>query len=147
MLGDLLKAVTAPILEGVLRLIPDKNARAEAEEAFNSQMLVALSGLVQGQLEINKAEASHSSIFVAGWRPAIGWVCGIALAWNFVLQPLLLWAVWLMPEYTAQVASAPQLDTNELMTVLLGMLGLGGLRTYEKKLGVERDNLKPKRKR
>ena len=88
MFADLLKAVTGPILEGILRFIPDKNKRAEAEEYFNLHMLNALTSLVQGQLDINKQEAQHGSIFVAGWRPAIGWVCGIALAWNFIFQPL-----------------------------------------------------------
>jgi hypothetical protein len=140
--AGLLKAVTGPIMEGVLRFIPDKNKRAEAEEMFNSQMLTALTGLVEGQLRINEKEASHASIFVAGWRPFIGWVCGTALVWNFIVQPLLLWVAYLMPELGLDLSSAPKLDTDELMTVLLGMLGLGGLRTYEKKLGVSRKSVK-----
>jgi hypothetical protein len=144
MFAGLLKAAISPILDGVLRLIPDKNARAQAKEAFEGQMLTAMTSLVQGQLEINKQEASHASIFVAGWRPAIGWICGIALGWNFVLQPLLLWGAWAFPEIAPDISTAPKLDTDELMTVLLGMLGLGGLRTYEKRLGVARTGLKPK---
>ena len=142
MLGDLIKGALSPILEGVLRFIPDKNKRAEAKELFETQMLTAMTGLVQGQLDINKEEAKHASIFVAGWRPAIGWVCGVALAWNFVIQPLLLWAAWAMPEIAPDISTAPKLDTDELMTVLLGMLGLGGLRTYEKRLGVARTSVK-----
>jgi hypothetical protein len=130
------------LLDGVLRLIPDKGERARAKEMFEGQMLTAMTSLVQGQLEINKQEASHASIFVAGWRPAIGWICGIALGWNFVVQPLLLWGAWMMPEVAPDISSAPKLDTDELMTVLLGMLGLGGLRTYEKRLGVARTGLK-----
>lgn len=147
MFAGLLKAVTGPILEGVLRFIPDKNKREEAKELFDTQMLTALTGLVQGQLEINKEEARHTSIFVAGWRPAIGWICGSALAWNFVIQPLLLWGAWMFPEIAPDISTAPKLDTDELMTVLLGMLGLGGLRTYEKRLGVARNEIKPRKEK
>jgi hypothetical protein len=143
MLGELIKSIIGPILGPLIDRIPNANERARAQEQVEQQMVTAISGLVQGQLEINKAEAQHHSIFVAGWRPAIGWVCGIALFWNFVLQPLLLWGVWMVPEY-ADVATAPKLDTGELMTVLLGMLGLGGLRTYEKRVGVERNTIKGK---
>lgn len=130
-------------MDGVLRFIPDKNERARAKEQFEGQILVAITSLVQGQLEINKIEAQHSSIFVSGWRPAIGWICGVALGWNFIIQPLLLYVAWIVPD-GANLAAAPQLDTGELMTVLLGMLGLGGLRTYEKRLGVARGTIKPK---
>ena len=141
MFAGLLKAVTGPILDGVLRFIPDPNKREEAKELFEGQMLTALTGLVQGQLEINKQEAQHGSIFVAGWRPFIGWVCGMALVWNFIIQPLLLWIAWMMPELGIDMSTAPKLDSGELMTVLLGMLGLGGLRTYEKRLGVSRTKM------
>ena len=129
-------------MDGVLRFIPDKGERAKAKELFEGQMLTAMTSLVQGQLEINKQEAKHVSIFVAGWRPAVGWICGVALAWNFVIQPLLLWGAWMFPEVAPDISTAPKLDTDELMTVLLGMLGLGGLRTYEKRLGVSRNTLK-----
>jgi hypothetical protein len=102
-------------------------------------MLTAMTGLVQGQLEINKMEAQHGSIFVAGWRPAIGWICGSALGWNFIVQPIITWAAFISG---VDMADAPRLDTGELTTILLGMLGLGGLRTYEKRLGVARPSLK-----
>lgn len=143
MVSSLVSAALGPILDGVLRLIPDKNERARAKEQFEGQMLVAITNLVQGQLEINKAEAQHKSLFVAGWRPGIGWICGIALGWNFVLQPIMVWIA-----FTAgyDLTAAPQLDTSELTTILLGMLGLGGLRTYEKRLGVASNNMGPKKK-
>lgn len=142
MLGDLLKGAIGPIVDGFLKFIPDKNAREEAKEQLESQMLNALTGLIQGQLEINKAEAQHKSLFVAGWRPGIGWICGIALGWNFILQPIMAWGFFV---YGLDIADAPVLDTGELTTILLGMLGLGGLRTYEKRLGVSSDNLGPKK--
>jgi hypothetical protein len=140
MLSGLIKTAIGPILDGVLKLIPDRNARAEAREQFESQILIAMTGLVQGQLAINQKEAEHGSIFVAGWRPAIGWVCGSALGWNYIVQPIITWVAFISG---VDLADAPRLDTAELTTILLGMLGLGGLRTYEKRLGVARTGLKP----
>ena len=84
--------------------------------------------LIEYQTQINELEAQHRSLFVAGWRPFIGWICGIALLYNFVIRDLLIFA---MPE----MQDLPALQMEELMTVLLGMLGLGGLRTYEKLKG------------
>jgi hypothetical protein len=81
--------------------------------------------LISIQAKINEIEAGHRTVFVAGWRPFIGWVCGIALAYNFVIRDLFIWA--LKPQDVP-----PALQMEHLMTVLLGMLGLGGLRTYEK---------------
>jgi hypothetical protein len=139
MLGQLLKSALGPILDGVLRFIPDKGARAEAKEAFEMQMLAAMTGLVQGQLAINQKEAEHGSIFVAGWRPFIGWVCGFGVAWQFVLSPI---GTWIVVISGWEVPPIPILDTGPLMTLMLGMLGLGGLRTYEKRLGVARTGMK-----
>lgn len=80
--------------------------------------------LIKIQNEVNKIEAQHRSIFVAGWRPFIGWVCGVALLYNFILRDII---AWLSPDIMP-----PALQMEHLLTVLLGMLGLGGLRTYEK---------------
>jgi hypothetical protein len=136
---DVISGAIGPIVDGFLKFIPDKNERARAKEQLESQMLSTMTGLVQGQLEINKQEAQHGSVFVAGWRPGIGWVCGAALAWNFIFQPIISWGFFIGG---VDLAEAPRLDTGELTTVLLGMLGLGGLRTYEKRLGVARTGLK-----
>lgn len=81
--------------------------------------------LIEIQTKINEIEAQHRTIFVAGWRPFIGWICGIALMYNFVIRDLFIWVV--KPE-----SIPPALQMEHLMTVLLGMLGLGGLRTFEK---------------
>lgn len=92
--------------------------------------------LLVGQMEINKAEARHKSIFVAGWRPFIGWVGGIALAYQFVLYPLLLWAMaWWFPD----VKPPPILDTGALWTIITGMLGIAGMRTFDKTRGTQTD--------
>ena len=138
MIAGLIKALIGPIIGPLVDRIPDPNERARAREAAEAQMLAGLMAIVQGQLEINKEEAKHTSIFVAGWRPAVGWVCGLALAWNFVLYPVAQWGAFL---WGVDLTGMPKLDTGELMTVLLGMLGLGGMRTFEKRNGVARGSL------
>ena len=140
-IANLVAGLIGPILEPLIGLIPNKNARAEAREYAEAQIVTAMTGLVQGQLDINKEEAKHGSLFVAGWRPAVGWICGISLGWNFIVHPMLLWIAFILPDIPIDLSTAPQLDTGELMTVLLGMLGLGGLRTYEKRVGVARKKL------
>ena len=139
MLSSLLKSMIAPIIGPLIDRIPDPNERARAQELVETQMLSAMTSLVQGQLEINKTQAQHGSIFVAGARPAIMWICGVALGWNYILQPILNWGMFIGG---IDIAMAPALDTSELTTILLGMLGLGGLRTYEKRLGVARSDIK-----
>ena len=89
--------------------------------------------LAKGQLEINKAEAQHRSIFVAGWRPFLGWCLSFAMAWHFVLAPMTL---FICSAFEIYVPDLPVFDMDSLMTVLLGMLGLGGLRTVEKVKGL-----------
>ena len=140
MLANLIKGALGPIMEGVLRFIPDKGKRAEAKEQFEGQMLNAMTSLVQGQLEINKEQAKHPSIFVAGARPFIMWVCGVALLWQFLLEPMATWGM--LAFSMRELPTFPKLDMGPLMTLLLGMLGLGGLRTYEKRLGVARQSIK-----
>jgi len=81
--------------------------------------------LIKYQAEINKIEAQHRSVFVSGWRPFTGWVCAFALAYNFVIRDLLIW-------FLSIENVPPALQMEHLMTVLLGMLGLGGFRTFEK---------------
>ena len=81
--------------------------------------------LIELQAQINEQEAKHRTIFVAGWRPFIGWVCGFALAYNFVFRDLLVW-------FVGVESAPPALQMEHLMTVLIGMLGLGGMRTFEK---------------
>jgi hypothetical protein len=80
--------------------------------------------LVKVQSEINKMEAQHRSVFVAGWRPFIGWICGLALAYNFIIRDVI---AWVSPDIMP-----PAIQMDQLITILLGMLGLGGLRTFEK---------------
>ena len=97
--------------------------------------------LVRGQLDVNRAEAASSSLFVAGWRPAIGWVGAVALGYQFLFYPLLVWA-WALLQARGLVSAGlqppPMLDTDALWVMLSGMLGIAGLRTAEKVKGVAR---------
>lgn len=145
MFGELLKGVLGPIVDGFLKFIPDKNAREAAKEELEDKMLTAMTSLVHGQLAINQKEAEHGSIFVAGWRPFIGWTCGFGIAWQFVVQPLLTWILTVIMLFAApdvELPPLPILNTGPLMTLIGGMLGLGGLRTYEKRLGIARTGIK-----
>jgi len=109
------------------RIWPDKTEQEKAEMAL-------LVTTVQGQLAVNAAEAGHPSIFVSGWRPAIGWICGGACAWNWIGLPIAQ-AALVFCGYEMALDSA---DLTEMLPILIGMLGLGGLRTYERVQGVAR---------
>jgi hypothetical protein len=110
------------------RYIPDPAKAAEA-----AQRLAELASAErQAQVAVNAAEAGSASLFVAGWRPFIGWVCGSALVYQYLAAPLL---PWLVNALGGHVPAMPGLDGN-LWELMLGMLGLGGLRTYEKVQGV-----------
>ncbi len=116
------------ISAGLEKWIPDANIRTQAAQEMATQMNLQ----VIGQIELNKAEAASSSLFVAGWRPFIGWVCGGAYAYTFVIQPFL---VFTLIAFGVTLTPLPHLDWSELSFVLFGLLGLGAMRTYEKKLG------------
>ncbi len=90
--------------------------------------------LRQGQMKVNEAEAAHPSIFVAGWRPWIGWVAGMALAWQYIAHPML---VWLLAIFAPDLTPPPALDLSGLYPLILGMLGIGAMRSYDKKSGVD----------
>lgn len=116
----------------IQRIFPDP---AQANQAKLELMKLQQSGELQqitGQLEINKAEAASASVFVSGWRPSIGWICSAALAYQYIFRPIVTWGAAMSGH---QLPDMPGLDDN-LWQLLLGMLGLGGLRTFEKINGV-----------
>lgn len=112
------------------KFIPDPEAKAKAE----SELRGALLAWDQGQLNVNASEAANASVFVAGWRPFVGWVCGGALAYQYIVTPL---ACWFAAIAGYDMPTPPPLD-EVLWQLLFGMLGMGGLRTFEKVKGVTR---------
>ena len=140
-LSGILGGENGPLTK-LIGLIPNANDRAKAQEEFNKALLEATVNANMGQLAINQEEAKSSSVFVAGWRPAVGWVCGFALAYQFVLQPLLAYGISIYSTYGHYpIPPLPALDTSSLITVLMALLGLGGMRTYERVNGVSRDTI------
>tara|TARA_R110000824_G_scaffold160705_1_gene335602 strand:+ start:211 stop:597 length:387 start_codon:yes stop_codon:yes gene_type:complete len=128
MILDKLIAPVAGILD---KFVVDKDLKMKLQHELET----ALHSANLAQLEVNKAEAAHKSIFVAGWRPFVGWVCGVALAYHFILAPLLQFGFAL----GGIEQDLPEFEFGQLSTVLMGMLGLGGLRTFEKMKGVSRE--------
>jgi hypothetical protein len=126
--------ILGPAIEKLLNLIPDSNERARGQAEFQKLLLTAVTAEDADNRAVNKVEAAHSSIFVSGWRPFIGWVCGIALAFQYLVRPFWIWAgaIW-WPD----VPVPPTLD-GMLWELVMGMLGIGGLRTIEKWKGVAR---------
>ena len=123
------------ILEAVGKVADDLFTSDEerAQMALEGAKLDA--GLRQAQMAVNEAEAKHSSLFVAGWRPAIGWIGAGSMAYQFILYPFLVWA-WAVMQgagwITTSLTPPPMLDTEALWVILSGMLGLAGFRTVEK---------------
>lgn len=110
------------------KFVPDPEARAKADAELRN----ALMSWDKGQTDVNAVEAASSSLFVAAWRPFIGWTCGIALAYQYVVTPIIMWlATW----FHIALPTPPKLDET-LWQLVFAMLGLGGLRTYEKVKGV-----------
>lgn len=116
------------------RLIPDRAAAEKAKAEMEQQLVTAVNQAALAQVEVNKVEAAHSSVFVAGWRPSIGWVCAAGLAWAFVLAPIASWALVVL----GIKAELPDIQFDHLFELVLAMLGIGGLRTFEKLRGVAR---------
>jgi len=113
------------------RWFPDPAKKAEAEAQFMLLMQEQDFKKVLGQLEVNAKEAANPHLFVAGWRPFVGWCCGLGFLWATIGQPVVTWIA------TARGWPAPPaIDTDVLLYVLGGMLGLGTLRSFEKSKGV-----------
>lgn len=129
-------AALLPIIGTVLdKVLPDPQAAADAKlrvlELAQKGDLAALEAetrLAVGQLEVNKAEA-QTDLFRGGWRPACGWVCAVGLLYTFLLRPVL---PWVAQTFGLNVQPLPGIDSEALMALLFGMLGLGGLRTIER---------------
>lgn len=122
--------------ELIKKFLPDPQAQADAQLRLAAMVqsgelaeLAARTELARGQLEVAKIEAGSTRLFVAGWRPFIGWICGVALAFDTVLKPLVV----MVMAYAGHPAPVmPNLSTEQLYGLLFGLLGLGGLRSVEK---------------
>jgi len=129
----MIEALIAPVTGLLDKFIEDKDQKAKLAHEIATMSERHAHELAKGQIEINKAEAQHRSMFVAGWRPFLGWCLSFAMAWHFVLAPF---TMFVCAYAGIEIPALPEFDMGSLMTVLMGMLGLGGLRTFEKYKGV-----------
>ena len=110
------------------KFIEDKDQKAALAHEIATMSEKHAHEALKGQLEVNKVEAAHHSVFVSGWRPCIGWVCALGLFYNVILANIL--GIWV---------DVPEVDTTLLVPVMMGMLGIGAMRSYEKVKGVSRE--------
>jgi hypothetical protein len=129
----MLSALLGPATQLLDKFVEDKDKKNELAHEIATMAERHAQELAKGQLDINKEEAKHRSIFVSGWRPFVGWTCGAALCYHFMVAPLIVFGVGISGH---TVPPLPEFDMGSLMTVLMGMLGLGGLRTFEKTKGL-----------
>tara|TARA_R100000935_G_scaffold46396_1_gene69770 strand:+ start:670 stop:1071 length:402 start_codon:yes stop_codon:yes gene_type:complete len=129
----LIDTLVGPVTGILDKFIEDKDQKAKLAHEIATMSDKYAQQMSLAQVEVNKAEAASGSLFKGGWRPFVGWICGIALLYHFILTPLILFGVGLSG---ATIPPLPEFDMSSLMTVLMGMLGLGGLRTYEKQKGL-----------
>ena len=124
-----------PITGLLDKFIEDKDQKARLAHDVATMAQKHAQELAKAQLDVNKVEAAHKSMFVAGWRPAVGWVCCLGLASNYLFIP--------MANFVLVISNSgvvvPSLDLSGMMPVLMGMLGLGAMRSYEKTKGVSRE--------
>ena len=117
------------------KFVENKDQKAKLAHELATMADTHAQQLALAQVQVNLAEAQSGSVFKGGWRPFVGWVCGIALLYHFILTPCILFGVALLG---IDIPPLPAFDMSSLLTVLMGMLGLGGLRTFEKTKGVSK---------
>ena len=124
----ILNSLIGPVTGLLDKFIEDKDKKNAIAFELSTMAEKHAQELAKGQLAVNQTEAAHKSLFVAGWRPAIGWICGFALLYSTIISPIL--GIWF---------TVPPVDSSLLTSVLMGMLGLGAMRTAEKVKGVQRE--------
>tara|TARA_X000001388_G_scaffold68884_1_gene56998 strand:+ start:744 stop:1139 length:396 start_codon:yes stop_codon:yes gene_type:complete len=129
----MIESLITPVTGLLDKFIEDKDQKAKLAHEIATMGEKHAQQLAMSQIEVNKAEAASGSIFKGGWRPFIGWVCGLAFAYHFVLQPFL---IFIFAYIGIETPDLPEFDMGTLLPVLGGMLGIGGLRTYEKQKGL-----------
>ena len=131
----MISALIAPVSAILDKVIPDTNLKEKLSHEIATMAERHTQEQVMAQIEVNKIEAAHNSMFVAGWRPAIGWICALGMAGNFLIIPFVNMAL----ELFETGVEIPLIALSEMMPVLMGMLGLGAMRTFEKTKGVSRE--------
>jgi hypothetical protein len=132
---SILNSLIGPVTGLLDKFIEDKDAKNAIAFELSTMAEKHAQELAKGQLDVNKVEAAHKNLFVAGWRPAVGWVCCLGMAGNFIIIPLANFALAL----SSSPITIPLIETSEMMPVLMGMLGLGAMRTVEKTKNVQRE--------
>ncbi len=132
---NILNSLIGPVTGLLDKVIQDKDQKAMLAHQIATMAERHGQELAQAQLEVNKTEAAHKNLFVAGWRPAVGWVCVLGMAGNFIIIPMANFGLAL----GGSGIEVPMIETAEMLPVLMGMLGLGTLRTVEKTKKVQRD--------
>lgn len=130
---SVLTSLVGPVSGLLDKFVEDKDQKAKLAHEIATMGQRHAQEAMLAQLEINKAEAASGSIFKGGWRPAVGWVCAIAFAYHFIIKDLIIFGASFAG---AELPELPEFDMGTLLTVLGGMLGIGGLRTYEKQKGI-----------
>ena len=132
---SILNSLINPVTKLLDKVIADKDQKNAIAFELATMAEKHAQELAKGQLDVNKVEAAHKNLFVAGWRPAVGWVCCLGMAGNFLIIPLANFALAL----SSSPITIPLIETSEMMPVLMGMLGLGAMRTVEKTKNVQRE--------
>jgi hypothetical protein len=130
---SLFNNLVAPVTGLLDKFIEDKDQKAALAHELATMADKHAQQLALAQIEVNKAEAASGSFFKGGWRPFVGWVCGVAFAYHFIIQPLV---IFILTAIGMDIPDLPEFDMGTLLPVLGGMLGIGGLRTYEKHKGL-----------
>ena len=131
----MLQALIGPVAGLLDKFIEDKDTKNALAHEISTMAERHAQELAKGQLEVNKVEAASQSMFVAGWSPAVGWVCVLGMASNFIIIPMANFGLAL----AESGVTIPLIDTSTMMPVLMGMLGLGAMRSVEKVRGVSRE--------
>ena len=129
----MLQTLIGPVTGLLDKFIEDKDQKAKLAHDLATMADKHAQQIALAQIEVNKAEAASGSLFKGGWRPAVGWVCAIAFAYHFIVKDLIIFGASFAG---VELPELPEFDMGTLLTVLGGMLGIGGLRTYEKQKGL-----------